>query len=253
MGGATAVLAAAQDQRIETVILDSTHAHIFDVLGQSLESDRGIPWFPGAPASLAAIWLRLGLDLQEADAAVAIPALGHRPLLLLHGTADEKDVPERSVAVIDRAAQAAGVPVELHMRPGGTHGRVIDTCPVDWGRWSVEFLDRAFSLPATRCGEFARARQCLALEVCGCGPPIGPVAEAGSRPFPSRWPSREWPGPSSMAKQGVAPTAVPSKRSRRAGVASSPEAIQTPKAPGEGLDRAHPPKHSVRGASRSLL
>ena len=148
MGGGTADLAAAGDPRIEALILDSTHAHVSDILDTRLQVDAGHPSLPGMPAILAGVWVRTGLDLMEADPVAAIPALGQRPLLLLHGTADVNDVPEKSVDVVDRAAQGAGVPVELHMCPGATHGKVIDTCPSEWGQWAVAFLDRVFHMPA---------------------------------------------------------------------------------------------------------
>jgi pimeloyl-ACP methyl ester carboxylesterase len=146
MGGGTAVLAAASDQRIEALILDSTHARVEDIFGRRLEVDEGQPSLPGTPAMLFGIWLRTGLNLMDANPINFIPALGHRPLLLIHGTADLHDLPVRSVDANYRAAQAAGVPVELHMCEGASHGHVIDTCPYDWGRWSVDFLDRAFEL-----------------------------------------------------------------------------------------------------------
>jgi pimeloyl-ACP methyl ester carboxylesterase len=146
MGGATAVMAAVNDQRIEALILDSTHARVEDLVGRRLEVDEGHPSLPGTPAILLGIWLRTGLNLMDANPINYIPALGHRPLLLIHGTADQQDLPERSVNANYRAAQAAGVPAELHMCEGATHGHVIDTCPADWGRWSVEFLDRVFGL-----------------------------------------------------------------------------------------------------------
>ena len=146
MGGGTAVLAAATDQLIEALILDSTHARVEDILGRRLEVDAGHPSLPGTPTILLGIWLRTGLNLMDANPVNFIPALGHRPLLLIHGTADQHDLPVRSVDANYRAAQAAGVPVELHMCEGGTHGKVIDTCPADWGRWSVDFLNRVFGL-----------------------------------------------------------------------------------------------------------
>lgn len=144
MGGGAAALAAAGDPRIEALILDSTHAHVASIFERRLEVDAGHPSLPGTPAILAAIWLRTGLDLMEADPIAAIPALGRRPLLLLHGAADVNDLPAASVDAIYRAAQDAGVPVERHLCPGATHGRVIDTCPAEWGQWIVGFLDRAF-------------------------------------------------------------------------------------------------------------
>jgi hypothetical protein len=44
------------------------------------------------------------------------------------------------------SALDSGVPAELHMCPGATHGKVIDTCPTEWGQWAVAFLNRAFNL-----------------------------------------------------------------------------------------------------------
>ena len=147
MGGGAAALAAAGDPRIEALILDSTHAHVANIFERRLEVDAGHPSLPGTPAILAAIWLRTGLDLMEAAPIAAIPALGRRPLLLLHGAADVNDLPAASVDAIYRAAQDSGVPVERHLCPGATHGRVIDTCPAEWGQWIVGFLDRAFPVP----------------------------------------------------------------------------------------------------------
>jgi len=148
MGGGTGALAAAGDPRIEALILDSTHAHVTNVWAQRLVVDNGLPYLPGTPAVVAGIWVRTGLDLMEADPIGAIPALGHRPLLLIHGAADVHDLPALSVDANYRAAQDSGVPVELHMCPGATHGNVIDTCPVEWGQWIVGFLDRVFHLPS---------------------------------------------------------------------------------------------------------
>jgi dienelactone hydrolase len=147
MGGGAAALAAAGDPRIEALILDSTHAHVANIFERRLEVDAGHPSLPGTPAILAAIWLRTGLDLMEADPIAAIPALGPRPLLLLHGAADVNDLPAASVDAIYRAAQDSGVPVERHLCTGATHGRVIDTCPAEWGQWVVGFLDRVFPVP----------------------------------------------------------------------------------------------------------
>ena len=147
MGGGASVLAAAGDPRIEALILDSTHAHVANIFERRLEVDAGHPALPGTPAILAGIWVRTGLDLMAADPIAAIPALGPRPLLLLHGAADLNNLPAASVDAIYRAAQDSGVPVERHLCPGATHGRVIDTCPAEWGQWIVGFLNRVFPVP----------------------------------------------------------------------------------------------------------
>jgi pimeloyl-ACP methyl ester carboxylesterase len=147
MGGGASALAAAGDPRIEALILDSTHAHVSNIFERRMVVDAGHPSLPGTPAVLAGIWVRTGVDLMEADPIAAIPALGHRPLLLIHGAADVHDLPAASVDAIYRVAQDSGVSVERHMCPGATHGKVIDTCPVEWGQWIVGFLDRVFPVP----------------------------------------------------------------------------------------------------------
>ena len=148
MGGGASTLAAADDPRIEALILDSTHAHVSSVLETRLEVDAGgHPGIPGTPAIMAGFWLRTGVDLMQADPISKIPALGRRPLLLIHGAADVNDVPALSVELMDQQAVTSGVPVEMHLCPGATHGLVIDTCPTAWGVWAVAFLDRVFDLP----------------------------------------------------------------------------------------------------------
>ena len=147
MGGGAAILAAAHDPRIEALVLDSTHAHVANILERRLEVDAGHPAMPGTPALIAGFWLRTGVDLMQADPINAIPALGKRPLLLIHGGADVHDLPALSVKLMDQKARSSGVPVEMHICPAGTHGQVIDACPTEWGQWTVSFLDRAFNLP----------------------------------------------------------------------------------------------------------
>ncbi len=147
MGGGAAARAAAVDPRIEALILDSTHAHVSNILERRLVVDAGHPALPGTPAILAGIWVRTGLDLTEADPIAAVSALRHRPLLLIHGGADVHDLPAVSVDAIYARALDSGVPVERHICPGATHGMVIDTCPAEWGQWVVAFLNRAFQLP----------------------------------------------------------------------------------------------------------
>jgi pimeloyl-ACP methyl ester carboxylesterase len=148
MGGGTAIIEAATDPRVEALILDSTHARVADPLARRLLVEEGQPVsVPGAPAILAGAWLRTGLNFTDADPVKFIPALGNRPLLIIHGTDDVIDLPARSAEVNRAAAQKAGVPVELQMCQGGDHGSLVDVgCPADWATWSVSFVDRVFGL-----------------------------------------------------------------------------------------------------------
>ncbi len=145
MGGASAAEAAAGDPRIEALILDSTHARVEDVIGRRLEVDANPrhPSLPGTPAILLTMWLRTGLNLMDANPIDAVPQLGARPLLILHGGADVNDLPARSADTLLAVARAVGVPAELHYCATATHGQVVDECPTEWAQWATSFIARA--------------------------------------------------------------------------------------------------------------
>jgi pimeloyl-ACP methyl ester carboxylesterase len=144
MGGGTTMIAAADDPRIEAVILDSTHARVVAILNRRMEVDEGLPSIPTVWALMTGIGVRTGIDLDRADPVDYVAELGDRPLLVIHGTADIHDVAAESANVMVSEAQSSGVDVELHMCEGGTHGMLVEACPDDWAAWAVSFLDRAF-------------------------------------------------------------------------------------------------------------
>ena len=146
MGGGTTLIAAAGYPRIEAVILDSTHARMAELLDRRMDVDQGLPPVPTTWALTTSVRLLAGYDLDEADPVDFVAALGDRPLLVIHGTADRNDVPAKSADVIVARARASGVDVELHMCVGGAHGRLVEACPDEWATWAVGFLDRV--LPA---------------------------------------------------------------------------------------------------------
>ena len=139
--GAASVLAAAVgDPRIEALILDSMHASVVTTLADGIESESHVPGYPTAWAIAALTSVRIGADLTSADPVRTITQLGDRPVLLLHGTADSVDRPEHSADRTFSAAQAAGVPVELHYCRDAPHGEAIDKCPAAWAAWADAFL-----------------------------------------------------------------------------------------------------------------
>ncbi len=142
-GGAAALAAATVDQRIRAVVLDSTHSRIAGTVARGIEQDRRLPAWPGQALSFFGAGLRTGVDLSAADPVDAIPRLGARPLLLVHGGLDTYDPPVESVRLNYEAADRGGVPVEIHVCPGAGHDGVIDACPGEWASWVSTFLVKA--------------------------------------------------------------------------------------------------------------
>jgi dienelactone hydrolase len=148
MGAATLTTAAANDQRIRALVLDSMHASIVTTFGDGIAFEERLPGYPTAWASVGFANLRSGEDLPAVDPQRMIAQLGDRPVLLLHGTADGLDTPQHAAEVNLAAAKAAGVPATLEYCPGGTHGALVGTCPAQWQAWLDAFLTRIPDLPA---------------------------------------------------------------------------------------------------------
>lgn len=147
LGGATALAAAVHDPRIAALVLDSMHAQAVVTGGRILET-RGHPSLPGSWAIFAVMSLRVGADVTQVDPVRTITQLGHRPVLLIHGTADRIDRPSESVERNFHAALEAGVPVELEYCVGADHSEAIDRCAADWSRWAVSFFTAASTAAA---------------------------------------------------------------------------------------------------------
>lgn len=108
MGGAVALATAALDERIDGVVVDSTHASFVTVLERRLAVEEGHPPQPGALAIALGAWVRSGHDLRSVDPAKTVSSLGQRPLLIVHGSDGVIDVPDQSAEVIAAAARDSG-------------------------------------------------------------------------------------------------------------------------------------------------
>ncbi len=141
MGGATALATAARDDRIDALIVESTHATLSNAIQARL--DRA-----GYPLSMPASWavllgtlLRTGEDTTSIDPLAIVHALGERPLLLVYGGRDAS-IGATDPADLRDAAKAAGVPVELEVCADAGHAGSPEACPGDYAAWVLGFLDR---------------------------------------------------------------------------------------------------------------
>ena len=148
MGGVTVLAEAVSDPRVRALILDSMHASALVSIGNGVEVENGVPSLPTSWAVVVGVAIRIGADWTVVDPVQTISRVGDRPVLLVHGTNDVLDRPAQSADRNFHAAMDAGVPVELEYCRGATHGAVIDTCPDDWARWTVSFLDGAQQRPS---------------------------------------------------------------------------------------------------------
>jgi pimeloyl-ACP methyl ester carboxylesterase len=109
-------------------------------------AQRGFPVFGASAAITFGTWLRTGVDIGSVDAEDTCTGIGARPVLLIHGTADEEDLPDRTQDFYDRLL-SDGVDVELRWCEDSGHradaGMPVDVCPEAFGAWVRDFFSEA--------------------------------------------------------------------------------------------------------------
>jgi alpha-beta hydrolase superfamily lysophospholipase len=125
LGGASVVLAAAEDPTVAGVICDSSYRSLEDTVRHHLQLFRGFRWWlrvvPGWPvADLAVFWMgrRGGFDPATIDVRAAAARLAGRPALFVANSEDRR-MP-REIAFDLQAA--AGPGAEVLIVPGKSHG-----------------------------------------------------------------------------------------------------------------------------------
>jgi pimeloyl-ACP methyl ester carboxylesterase len=140
MGAATAILAAAEDERIAAVVADSPYGRLRWAIAQGARL-RGYPAFIAplvANVGCRATALHLRFPLTAFDPLEVVHRIGPRPLLLIHGVEDEV-IPVRSAhALYSRAAE----PKELWLIDGLKHCRALDEAYDAFKERVVGFFER---------------------------------------------------------------------------------------------------------------
>ena len=144
MGGVTALNEADNDERIDAVIIESTHATMASAAQARLEV-AGYPLsLPGSWAILLGALARTGQDVSSADAVQAIARLDERAVMIVTGGNDDS-IGEHDAADLLAAAEEAGSPAELHVCEEAGHAKALKTCPEDYRAWMLGFLERVLA------------------------------------------------------------------------------------------------------------
>lgn len=142
MGGATALAAAVRDDRIDALVVESTHATIANAIQRRLENGGYPLAMPGSWAVLLGTLMRTGTDVSSADPIQAIERLDGRPVLLVYDGRDDTIGPNDPTDMRD-AAIAAGSPTELVVCDESEHAAAPETCPEAYASAVLGFLARA--------------------------------------------------------------------------------------------------------------
>jgi pimeloyl-ACP methyl ester carboxylesterase len=142
MGGAAAIDEAAADDRVDAVILDSTHATLANAIEARLEHDGYPLAVPGAWSVLLGGLLRTGEDMTVADPVQAIDRYGARPVLIVAAGNDDAIGPNDPAELV-AAARQGGATAELETCPGAAHTQSVTKCSKEYSGWVLGFLERS--------------------------------------------------------------------------------------------------------------
>lgn len=140
MGGATALLTAADDPGVRAVAVDSAYADLGDLLDDQVPKVSGLPAFFTPGMVLAARGL-FGVDLYAIRPVDAMPGLAAAgvPVLIIHGEADTYVPPVNA----QRLAVSYGPGVETLSVPGAGHVEAHLHAPATYDARLRSFLDRS--------------------------------------------------------------------------------------------------------------
>lgn len=143
MGGAVALHEAVADDRVDALILDSTHATLSNALQARLDR-AGYPLsLPGAWSVLLGSLIRTGQDISAADPVQRIRSY-REPVLIIVGGQDDAIGPTDGQDLL-AAAREGSEDAELRVCEAAGHGQPLDACPDDYREWVLGFLARSLA------------------------------------------------------------------------------------------------------------
>lgn len=141
MGGAVALLAAAQIPRIRAVATDSTYADLGATIARTQWLTYHIPRFPlGQMAIWGAEW-RLGCSMRQLSPGSWVARVAPRPVLIVHGSEDRGVPPSEARALFEAAGQSKA----LWVVEGAEHASSFYRQPEEYMRRMTQFFHEAFS------------------------------------------------------------------------------------------------------------
>jgi len=117
IGGAIAILAAAQDQRITAVVAESAFTSLHEMIANDFHRYTKLPLFPVGDFTVWLMQRVLGGEVAAVDPLRVIPALADRPVLLIGDSEDAVSPPDSAA----RLYAAAEGPKELWLIQGTQH------------------------------------------------------------------------------------------------------------------------------------
>jgi dipeptidyl aminopeptidase/acylaminoacyl peptidase len=140
LGGITATLGAAEDERIEAVVAEGG---FYDLAADIINAGGTNSSWETIMFQTILVYFRLetGVNARDVSPISVIDRISPRPLLLIYGALEAGEThPQEQLA-------RAGEPKDLWIVPGAWHGGYLDVAAEEWERRVAAFFGSAFELP----------------------------------------------------------------------------------------------------------
>ena len=140
MGASTAILAAAEDDRIAAIVADSPYGRLRWAVSQGA-IHRGYPRLVAPAMASLGCWataLHLRQPMQAFDPIEVVDRIAPRPLLIMHGTEDEVILVSSAHALYERASD----PKELWLIEGLKHVQALELAYEPFRERVLTFFER---------------------------------------------------------------------------------------------------------------
>ena len=139
MGAATGILATANNTAIQALAVEGAFAELRDEVAVGIQVQTPLP---PQPLDALFIWIaerQTGLKLADIAPVQYVAKISPRPILIMHGANDQRVFPESA----RRLYETAGEPKQLWIQADATHIAIVDTDPISYERYIVDFFDQS--------------------------------------------------------------------------------------------------------------
>jgi dipeptidyl aminopeptidase/acylaminoacyl peptidase len=137
MGGATSLLAAAEDDTIDCLVSDSAYADMAGIIKREFKERSSFPTFFLDPM-LFMIKIMYGVDFKAVKPYEAVPEIAPRPILFIHGGEDDFVPIDHAYRLYEASENPADT---LWIVPGADHVRAYRTAPEEYIHRVTAFFD----------------------------------------------------------------------------------------------------------------
>jgi uncharacterized protein len=141
MGGATSLMATAENEAIQAVASDSAYADLEQLLEVQLPKNSHLPSLFN-PGILAMVQLLYGPDVDKIRPADSVRQISPRPLLVMHGL-DDTFIPPFNGERLRDAYNSTGAQVRYETFPGAGHVKLYESDPARYMQVLLAFFDDA--------------------------------------------------------------------------------------------------------------